>query len=137
MTVKPYANIFFYLLARFDCTDNNTILYTICSLSPRSRIYKYVFYKDNNANFIYIYAIAVVQLPDMKSTPFSNTDSPMMHMVGATVSGVMYFSALPTSPANTKTIWWISRGHTARPSVRPFSETGRARDAASLSRRRF
>lgn len=42
--------------------------------------------------------IAVVQFPDMKSIPLSMTDSPMMHMVGTTVRGVMYFNALPTSP---------------------------------------
>lgn len=50
-----------------------------------------------------MYMIDVIQLPDMRSIPFSMTDSPMMHMVGTTVSGVMYFNALPTSPVKKQT----------------------------------
>lgn len=45
---------------------------------------------------------AVVQFPDMRYTPFSIIDSPMRHIVGTTVSGVMYFNAFPTHPVNQK-----------------------------------
>lgn len=43
--------------------------------------------------------MAVVQFPDIRTTPFSMTDNPMRHMVGTTVSGVIYFSDFPTIPA--------------------------------------
>lgn len=42
--------------------------------------------------------IAIVQFPDMKTIPFSITDTPTRHKVGTTVRGVMYFITLLTAP---------------------------------------
>lgn len=55
-------------------------------------------------NFYNTYTKAAVQLPDMRNTPFWMTDSPIRHMVGTTVRGVIYFNTLPIAPKNKKHI---------------------------------
>lgn len=46
--------------------------------------------------------IAIIQFPDMKTIPFSMTDTAMRHMVGTTVKGVMYFNAFSITPVKKK-----------------------------------
>lgn len=48
--------------------------------------------------------MAAVQFPDMRSTPCLTTDSPIKHMVGTTVRGVIYFNNFPMKPVNRNTI---------------------------------
>lgn len=89
----PPASLFFY----------SSLLFTI-RMGNNSYILWGDYYMTRWICIVYVciirnkYMIDVIQLPDMRIIPFSITDSPMMHTVGTTVSGVMYFNVLPTSP---------------------------------------
>lgn len=84
--IRDFYSFLFYFIA---CNSTNLYYVFIILLL--------LLFVINNL-YEYVYMMAIAQFPDMKIIPFSKTDTPMRHMVGTTVRGLMYFNIFPITP---------------------------------------